>query len=328
MASIKYKKTLLGLFVLALLVLATLVVYIERQNLYDQIALIGYHPSSDIQQLATEDGMTAYTKRVFYVNHPELYSKSTFSEVCPNNSEQNVVLGCYHSGQQGIFLLTVSDNQLAGLEQVTAAYETLHAIYQRLSLSDQAKLNSELIAFENNSLNDPVITAQIATFRITEPGDVLNEMTSLFGTEVQNLSPSLNTFYSKYFTNRQTIYNYYNNYESAFTSREKQIADLDAQLTSLNNQIKGDEASLYNQQTVLNREQTNIIALRNSGQIDQYNQQVDQYNQQVNQYNDLETTVTGLIKQYNQIVDEQNSIALQAKHLAQDITSTQKQSTL
>ncbi|HXE10230.1 MAG TPA: hypothetical protein VN554_02280, partial [Verrucomicrobiae bacterium] len=107
---------------------------LERQNIYDWVKLQGYQAPADIAALAQQDTMTAYGRKIFYVNHPQLDDKSNFAGKCPNNGgEQTIVLGCYRPGESGIFLLNVSDPRLNGVEQVTAAHEMLHGAYERLS---------------------------------------------------------------------------------------------------------------------------------------------------------------------------------------------------
>lgn len=314
-------RSIYSLLILVILIGLGTIVYIQRQSVRDWFILLTYKPPQTIQTIANEDGMTSYTRRVFYVNHPQIVSRSNFSQYCPNSSEQSVVLGCYHTGQNGIFILAVNNPDLYGLEQETAAYETLHAIYQRLSTAQQKTLNSELISFENHGLNNSTVEDQIAGFRKTEPTGVLNEVTSLFGTEVQNLPPDLTKFYAKYFTNRQILLNYYNDYQGAFNSRINQINSLDSQLSSLKSQIDSNESTLNTELGQINSQQSTLNSERNSGETSQYNQAVVSYNQQVDTYNSLVGTVKSEVNQYNQLVDERNSIALEEDQLVQDISA-------
>ena len=316
------KKAGLSLIALVVVLVGCLVAYLNKQNIEDWWALLGYKPPSKIVTLANQDGMSAYTRKVFYVNHPVIEPTTTFSSVCPDNSDQMVVLGCYHAPQKGIYLLNVNEPELYGLVQVTAAYETLHAIYQRLSPSAVKVLNSELLAYENHGLNNATIKAQIANFRVTEPGDVLNEMTSLFGTEVENLPPALNAFYSHYFNNRQILLDYYNDYQAAFTSRENMIKSDDSQLSSLDLQIKSDESELNTEIGVIDNEQTALDSERSAGEIDEYNAAVPGYNQQVSTYNGLVGSLKGLVNQYNSIVASRNALALEEQQLVHDITAS------
>lgn len=299
--------------------------YLQRQNIRDFLILLDYNPPKIIQTLANQDGMTSYTKRVFYVNRPRLLTSKVFANYCPNNSEQSVVLGCYHLGQNGIFLLAVNDPNLYGIEQVTAAYETLHAIYQRLSNNQQLKLNKELIYFEYHGLNNPIVKAQIAGFKKTEPGGVLNEMTSLFGTEVSNLPPDLLSFYSQYFKNRQTLLNYYDHYQSAFSSRQSQIASYNQELSNLYAQINANNNQLQSMLSELKTQRQVLNSINASNQINAFNQAVSIYNSMVDKYNSLVESTKTLINQYNQLVELRNSIVLEEQQLVKEITSTPNQ---
>ncbi len=300
------------------------IVILERQNILDWLSLLNYKPPQEIAAVANEDEMLPYTKRVFYVNKPQIDSKQVFAKYCPNSSEQTVVLGCYHSGQNGIFILSVNNSKLSGIEQVTAAYETLHAIYQRLDGSEQTQLNTELLNFEHSGLNSLVVKQQIASFEKTEPTQVLNEMTSLFGTEVQSLPPSLNSFYAKYFSNRQVIVNLYDSYEAAFTSRESLINADDQQLSSINSLINSEELSLKDRMSSLNDQQSTLDQEKAAGQINLYNQNAGVYNQNVDQYNSLVEKVKVQVDEYNAIVSQRNSIALEEQQLYQAITSPEQ----
>ena len=57
------------------------------------------------------------------------------------------MLGCYHSNQDGIFLYNVQDARLAGVQQVTAAHEMLHAAYDRLSTKDKNYVDGLLMDY-------------------------------------------------------------------------------------------------------------------------------------------------------------------------------------
>ncbi len=320
----KIQKGLIVALVIAALADCFFGILSERQYISDWFSLRNYKPPQAIASIANEDEMLPITKRVFYVNRPQIDSNQVFAKYCPNSSEQDVVLGCYHSGQNGIFILSVNNPTLSGIEQVTAAYETLHAIYQRLGSSEQTQLNSELLNFEHHNLNNPVIEQQIANFKKTEPTDVLNEMTSLFGTEVQNLTPSLNSFYAKYFKNRQVLVSLYNSYENAFLSRQDQISQYDQQLASINTLINSDEQTLKINLISINNLQTNMNDEKSSGQIDLYNQNVEIYNQNVDQYNSLVETLKTQINQYNAIVAQRNAIAFEVNQLYQALTTPEQ----
>jgi hypothetical protein len=114
--------------------------WVKNQAIYDWLHLRNYQPSAAIAQLATDTTMNSATERLFYVYHPELQTKEVFNQSC-SGSEQTIVLGCYVS-RQGIYLYNVTDERLKGVIQVTAAHETLHAAYERLSGSERKKVDA------------------------------------------------------------------------------------------------------------------------------------------------------------------------------------------
>ena len=289
---------------------------------YDEFKLVTYTPGTSIKQLASEDTMTSYARRMFFTNHPTLQPKYLFASDCPNGTEQTVVLGCYHGGENGIYLLSVSDPRLYGIEQVTAAHETLHAIYGQLPQAEKNKVDAWLMAFYHHGLNDPVVKAQIAAYRKSEPGQVVNEMHSLFATEVANLPSNLENYYKKYFHDRAQIIKYYSSYENAFTSRQNKITSYDDQLKYINNQINGLDTQLNADQSQLKNMQQTMSGLQASGQSSSYNALVPRYNSLVNSYNNLVGQDKALINQYNQIVKIRNSLALEEQQLVKDITSS------
>lgn len=311
--------------VIILLVLASGigVAALQRQNLYDWWALRNYQAPAAVTQLATQDTMTPYARKVFYVNHPQIDAGNTFGQFCPNNGgEKTIVLGCYHSGQGGIALLGVSDPVLDGVEQVTAAHEMLHAAYDRLSSSERQKVNAMLLDYYNHDLHDPRIQATINAYKQSEPNDVVNEMHSVFGTEIANLPSGLEQYYTRYFTNRAAVAAFAAQYQAAFTSRQAAVAQDDAQLAVMKAQIDSQEADLKSRLTTIQSRQAQLSAYRSNGEVAAYNAGVPGYNQLVDAYNSEADGLQNLINQYNQLVAQRNAIAVEEDKLANELSST------
>jgi uncharacterized protein YukE len=311
-----FKRSLGYVFLLALIAFP-FVVYFKAQALTDWWQLRGYDPPAAVSQLASQDTMTGYARHVFYVNHPDLEKDSNqFRKNC-NENEQTIVLGCYRSDQRGIFLYDVQDARLAGVEQVTSAHEMLHAAYDRLSHSDKTAIDAELMDYYNNGLKDQRIKDTIDAYRKTEPNDLVNEMHSIFGTEVSSLPTSLESYYQKYFTDRQAVVSFAQAYEGEFTSRQDQIKADDLQLEQMKSQISAQEDSLNSQLSKINSDRQRLDSLRSSGQISAYNAGVAPFNAEVRSYNNGVQSLRDQIKDYNQLVEERNSIA-------QELTSLDK----
>ncbi|HEX4774012.1 MAG TPA: hypothetical protein VH234_00650 [Candidatus Saccharimonadales bacterium] len=294
----------------------------NRQNLLDWWALRGYQAPAAITQLASQDTMTPYARKILYVNHPAIDSKTTFSGACPNNGgEQTIVLGCYHSNQAGVFLLNVTDSRLNGVEQVTAAHEMLHAAYDRLSSSERQKVDAMLLDYYNHDLHDQRIRTTMDAYKKTEPHDVVNEMHSVFGTEIANLPPGLEQYYKRYFTNRSQVAAFAAQYQAEFTSRQTALAQDDSQLSSLKAQIDAQQADLKNKLNQINSLQTQLTSQRNTDSS-AYNAAVPGFNAQVDAYNAEVEQLKGLVSGYNQLVTSRNNVALEEDQLVNDLSSS------
>jgi Skp family chaperone for outer membrane proteins len=296
-------------------------VAMQRQAILDWVKLRNYDAPAPIAQLSTDDTMTAYAQKVFYVNSPQVETKSTFNTYCTNQSEQTVVLGCYHGGQNGIYLLSVSDPRLNGIEQVTAAHEMLHAAYERLGSSKRRQVDGWLQDYYNHGLTDATVKAQIASYQKTEPHDVINEMHSIFGTEVAELPANLENYYRQYFADRSKITAFAAQYENEFTSRQNQITADDAELATLKAQIDTDENDAKTRRMQLDEQQNQLDVNQRNGDIAAYNAGVDSYNAQVNAYNGEVNRIRALVDQYNALVAARNSIVLEEQQLMSDITA-------
>ncbi len=83
----------------------------------------------------------------------------------------------------------------------------LHAAYNRLNSADKSRIDNSLQKYYQHTLTDQRIKNIIAAYKKTEPNDLVNEMHSIFGTEVAELPPELETYYKQYFSNRSVVVN-------------------------------------------------------------------------------------------------------------------------
>ena len=280
----------------------------HAQALEDWWRLRGYDPPATVVKLASEDTMTPLAVHIFYVNHPDLESNAvTFRQLC-TVAEQTIVLGCYHSDQNGIDIYKVEDSRLNGVQEVTAAHEMLHAAYDRLSSSDRKNIDNMLESFYQNGLSDQRIKDTIDSYKKSEPNDVVNEMHSVFGTEVSNLPTPLESYYKKYFSNRAAVVAFANGYEGEFTSRINQINDDDQRLAQMKVQIQADENSLDAQLSGLQAERAQIERSGSDADISQYNARVTAYNSGVKH-------LQNEISAYNALVEQRNAIATELRSL-------------
>lgn len=285
-------------------------IWLNRQSVYDWMRLREYAPSAAIATLATETTMNDDSRRLFYVQHPELNDRPTFNKKCGHISEVTIVLGCYISGD-GIFIFNVDDDpRLAGVEQVTAAHELLHAAYERLDKSERSRIDQlTKAAFEG--LTDERIRQNVASYRQQNPAVVPNELHSILGTEVRHLPPELEEYYRRYFTNRAQIVAYSEGYEGEITKRRSAAATLEVQIAGLQEEIQQLEQSLQNERQSLEQERPSVDS---QTEVVEFNNRVDTYNANIGELNML-------IQQHNALVEEYQANALEQQELFKALSS-------
>jgi hypothetical protein len=303
-------------FVLVWLTLAAVAVFLiaaNRQNIYDWFRLYGYQPNGEIAQFVTDDTMTPYAKKVFYVNRPVVQDKTAFKASCPNGDKETAVLGCYIPDQRGIYVLSVTDSRLDGVEEVTAAHEMLHAAYDRLSSKQKEQVNGWLQDYYANGLTDESIRKQLESYKKSEPNDLVNEMHSIFGTQAANLPQQLEEYYKRYFTDRTAVVAQYQEYNGAFTSLKDQAAAILQQIKTLEKDIKQLESQLKSERQALENDRGDITT---QAQANAFNKRVADYNQAVK-------SLQGLIDRHNTLVERYNSLQVSYNELVRDISSSQ-----
>lgn len=309
-------KSVLGLALTAIIIATSAWVVTHQQEIIDWWRLRDYSPSSQIEQLVADSGMNEEGERLFYVHYPELLDKSEFNGKC-DIGEETIILGCYLSHDK-IYVFNVNNPKLNGIEEVTSAHEMLHAAYDRLDTEEKQHIDNLLTTFYE-SLNDERLTKTVENYKARDASVVPNELHSILGTEVRDLSDELEEYYSRYFEDRLEVVELAEAYEAEFTTLEQQIADYDSQLKSLGSDIQQLESDLELLSSALQSEQQQLESMRSNPQ--EYNEAVPAYNQKVREYNAQLNQLREMINRYNQLVEERNSIALEEQDLIQSIDS-------
>lgn len=304
-----------------LLVLAGGFLWLERDYIRDQIVLRGYTPAANVAVLADDTKMSEYGRRLFFVNHPTLDDKTALNEHCKNILEEAAVLGCYRGDRGGIYIYDVTDDRLKGIEEVTAAHEMLHQAYDRLDDKEKARVNALLQDYADNGLTDESVRGKLDIYRKSEPNNLLNEMHSLFGSEIADLPPELEAYYARYFTDRKAVLAYRQQSVAAFDTYRQQLASYDSRLEAMKAQLDADEADLARRNGELAQMRSQMNAYLAAENVSQYNSMVPVYNSLVNEYNAKLAATNTLVEQYNTLVRERNEIAIQAKSLNDAIDS-------
>jgi chaperonin cofactor prefoldin len=231
-----FTKAIVSSIIALILLSAAGWVILNRQYVVDLINYNQYHPSDTITSFAATTTMNTEGKFLFYSAQPSVEDQDAFNKSCPNYSpDSTAILGCYDG--QKIYIYDITDSRLNGIRDETAAYEMLHAAYKRITGSDKTRLDS-LIEAEYKKQATPETASTVAYFAKYEPGQRDDELFSVIATQYPSISPDLEAYYSRYFTNRQALVTLYNQYSSVFTNLKTQSDSLYSQLTTLSASIE------------------------------------------------------------------------------------------
>ncbi|MBH0131467.1 hypothetical protein I6E56_13990 [Salinibacterium sp. NK8237] len=226
----------------------------NQQRISDQFAVWDFEPSASVQAYVASAGMSEEGEFLFYASQPTIQTNPLFNSTCSNVEENFGVLGCYFPSSKSIFLYDVTDERLAGIEEVVAAHEMLHAAWDRLSSAEQDRLTPLLEAEAETMKDDPEFATTLEFYAKTEPGERANELHSIVGTEFADLSPELEAHYAEYFTDRATVVALHEKSNAVFTEQLEASAKLVDQLDTLRESIDDAYASYNSGYDALNED--------------------------------------------------------------------------
>lgn len=304
-------------------IILTVLVIFNRQYILDQIAAWGFRPSVAIQSLADRSGMDDGGKFYFYASQPVIDDAAEFNRVCMQSEEKTAVLGCYADGR--IYIYNVTNKQLDGIQEVTAAHEMLHAAYVRLSEDERTRLNTLLENEYKKLQNDNTLSERLGYYARTEPGERDNELHSIIGTEVASLSPDLETYYKQYFANRGKVVALFNQYNAIFTDLQNKADQLSSQLSNLATTINAEVAAYNADISALNTDIATFNARAKQGDFASEGAFEAERSALVARSDTLSqtrTTINNDIARYNQLRSDLEAIASQSEALNKSIDST------
>lgn len=312
-----------ALVMTAISLAVALVLLLNRQFIVDQVNVWQYHPDSQVQSLAQSAGLSDSGKFYFYASQPSLDDRTAFNGHCSHQDASTAILGCY-AGQK-IYVYNITNPKLDGIQTVTASHEVLHAAYDRLSDQERAKLDTLLEAEYNKIKDDKSLTERMAFYAKTEPGERDNELHSVIGTEISNISPELEAYYKKYFVDRQKVVAMHTSYEAEFTQLQTRADQLTQQLNTLSSGIERDSKDYNAKVNQLNDDISSFNNQVSNGGFrsqSQFDSQRAALVSRAGQLGDFRTQVNAAITQYESLQKELASIASQSNELNRSINSS------
>lgn len=295
----------------------------NRQLVLDQVSLMRYTPTADIVAIADRTDMSDTGRRTFYVSQPGLENAQDFRTICGNNEQGTAVLGCYNNRRIHIF--NVSDQQLDGIREVTAAHEMLHAAYERLSDQERASLAPLLEAEYQTLSKDSAFSDRMAYYAKVEPGERNNELHSIIGTEVANVSPELEAHYAEYFTNRQAVVSLHDKYSSVFARLKTESDSLVSRLNVLATSIEQASSTYNTSSRQLNRDIANFNQRAAAGDFttqSAFSAERSALAMRSEKLAGDRQSINNMISEYNQLRDQLAALATQTEALNRSIDSS------
>ncbi len=197
------RRTIISSVISAAIILASLLLVFASQWIGDAWRAWTARPSAEVSALMAEATMTDHARFVFLADSPVVQSEAAVARACPSGDVRVTVLGCYLAGDPSIH---IARSDTPGVEAITAAHEMLHAAWDRTGSSDRAALQRELEAeYARLAPAHPGLVATMAIYAKTEPNARDDELHSILGTEIPDLSPALERHYAEYFSDRAAL---------------------------------------------------------------------------------------------------------------------------
>ena len=294
----------------------------NQQRVSDQITVWQFEPTSRLALYAERSTMTDEGRFYFYASRPSIEPTESFDKHCATYIEDVGILGCYVHGDRKIYLFDVTDERLDGIEEVVAAHEMLHAVWDRMSESERAVIDPLLEAEAAARSDDPEFVKTLDYYATAEPGQRLNELHSIIATEFADISPALEKYFSTYFSDRAALVSLHTVSDAVFTERQDAITALVAQIGEFKTGIDADYASYNSGYDVLNSDIADFNARADEGGQFTQRQFEAERDALIARQADLDilyTSIADRVTQYDDLVSQLEALNADVAELNQSI---------
>jgi len=296
--------------------------FLNRQYALDQLTVWSFQPTASVRELDTKVQFTEKGKFTFYATKPVVASSSEFNGKCPRQEAGSPILGCY-TVEDRIYVFDVTNAQLDGMKEVTAAHEMLHAVWYRMDAAEQKRLGDLLTAAYEKSASDE-LRERMEYYKRTEPEAITNELHSILGTEVGDLGTELESYYSQYFKDRQIVLTLHDKYNTIYQSLYSQADSLYTDMQALSDSIEERSRSYDSSVSQLSSDISSFNARANSGDFDsigQFNREKAALEQRSAELENQRSSIYSDIDRYNKMYEEYKVLASQIELLNNSVDS-------
>ena len=288
----------------------------QQDFMRDRLTAWSFKPSAEVSAVEEKLNLTDDGKLIFNASTPVLEQQDDFNKHCESHEKEISILGCYNNRK--IYLYDIKTDELPGVVESTAAHELLHAVYERLSSSEQNDIQSKLDQVYKD--NYDLLSKDLEIYSASEQKE---ELYVRAATQIVSLPEDLEKHYAKYFNDQDAIVAYYDSYITPFRKLEKEMEDLEKELKDLGVKIdqetseyesRADSLSAavdefnncanttncFSSQYAFNVRRNELLAEQSavdalyeqlSSDIDTYNQKVEKYNNNLLRTKELENVI-------------------------------------
>ena len=311
-----------GMLSIALFAIAGFLLF-NQQYVKDQIIVWGYSPTSVVKSIEERIDLTTKGEFHFYATQPVVDGAEKFNQDCPRQETTSPILGCYTSDHR-IYIYDITDVRLDGIEEVTAAHEMLHAVWARMSSSEQARIGALLRAEYQKHMTDANLVERMEYYQRTEPGQFENELHSILGTEERDVGSELNDYYAQYFNDRQKVVDLHDKYDTVFEDIRLKSNTLYDELKSLGENIEARTTQYNADVQQLSSDIDTFNNRANSGDfssINEFNRERAALVVRSNQIDDMRASISADIDVYNEKYKDYQLLISQLEVLNKSIDS-------
>lgn len=318
-------KIVANILAFIVLVAISLGVFVFRQRINDQIIVWQFDPSDAVVGLVESVELSDEGEFLLYASQPELEQAAEFNDYCSKIENTTSILGCYSNSK--IYIYNITDARLNGIREVTMVHEMLHAAYERLSEAEKGTL-SLLLETEYEKLvesGDDDIADLMDFYNRTEPGERSNELHSIIGTTVTEVSVELENYYGRYFDDRSKIVAFNEAYNGVFIDLSERADVLAQKLETLSANITTNSEEYNAMVQQLNSDIAVFNQRAEVGDFDswaQFNSERVALENRVYNLNVYKNNINTDVDEYNSTLNEYNSIAIESQNLYNSINST------
>lgn len=307
-----------GSFLVSLIIISVLLcAYIFQ----DEFKARDFVLTGDLSTITNSLKLTDRANLILRAAHPALQEKEDFNRNCNSHSQEIYVLGCYREDQDRLYVYNVNSSELPGVREVTTAHEMLHAAYHRLLFWEKLDLKDQLQSVYDHLPADSDLRTSMQNYH---PDEFYDELHSRIGTEVKDLPAPLERYYQRYFTDRQLIVKFNEQYHNVFTELQRQTDRLKESIEAKKQSIENKTKEYQTQKQQLNEvisdfnsraargdfsSQSDFNAKRQSivSRIDALNREYDQLKQAIEELNSEIAKYNRSIYHNNDLIDQINS---------------------